>query len=71
MTLAAIIAWIATNPAIIEQGADAVINLVNTAIGAFQRHQQGTITLDQLQAEWVAAGIPLKVIEDAATAAGL
>jgi hypothetical protein len=71
MNIAAIIAWIATNPEVIAKGADAVIGLVNTAIAIFKRHQQGQLTDEQLNAAWAAEGIDLAAAAAAADAAGL
>ncbi len=71
MTIAGVIAWIATNPEIVAKGADAVIGLVNTAIGIYQRHRQGELNDDQLKAAWTAEGINVAAAAAAADAAGL
>ena len=71
MNIAAIIAWIATNPEVVAKGADAVIDMVGTAISIFKRHQQGELSDEQLQAAWAAAGVDLAAATAAADAAGL
>ena len=71
MNIAAIIAWIATNPEVVAKGADAVVDMVNTAIAIFKRHQQGELTDAQLKAAWVAEGFDLAGAAAAADAAGL
>lgn len=71
MNIAAVIAWIATNPEIVVQGANAVINLVNKAISIFQKHGSPEETTAQLQAEWEAEGIDVTAASEAADKAGI
>lgn len=69
-SIGAIIAWIVSNPATIAAGEAAIVNLVQAAINAWNRHKQGELTDVQLQAAWAAEGIKVKAANDAWVAAG-
>lgn len=63
--IGAIIAWIVANPQVIIQGEQAIVNLVQAAIDAWNRHKQGELTDAQLTAAWEAEGIKVqKAIDD-------
>lgn len=70
MPIAAIIAWILANPQIVMQGAQVIVNMIKAVIAAWERHQQGELTDEQLQAAWTAEGIKVQDAIDAWNAAG-
>lgn len=65
-----IISWILANPQIVSQGAQVIVNMVRAAIDAWERHQQGELTNEQLDAAWEAEGIKVKQAIDDWHAAG-
>lgn len=65
MSFVAILAWIAANPGVIIGGEQAVVNLVQAVIDAWNRHKQGELTDAQLQAAWEAEGIKVQAAIDA------
>lgn len=69
-SIAAILAFILANPAIVTAGEAVIVSTVQAAIDAWNRFHSGALTLDQLQAEWAAMGIDVKAANDAWEAAG-
>lgn len=70
MPIGAIIAWIVANPQVVVAGEQAIVNLVQAAIDAWNRHKQGELTDAELAAAWEAEGIRVQSAIDAWHAAG-
>lgn len=58
--LAAVVAFIEANPALIALGQSAVKGVVKLAQDAFALHQAGVLTDDQLTAVWAAVGVDVQ-----------
>ena len=70
-SITAIIAWLVSNPDLVKQGEQVVVDAVKSAIAAWDSFNSGAMTTAQLQAAWTAAGIDLAAVEAQANAAGL
>lgn len=62
--LAAVIAVIEANPALIALGQSAVQGVVKLVQDAYALHQAGVLTDDQLTAVWAAVGVDVQQADD-------
>lgn len=67
--IAAIIAWIISNPAIVAAGEAAVQDVVNFVTGAIALNKAGVMTDAQLAQVWAAVGVNVQAADDAWDAA--
>lgn len=70
-SITAVISWLVANPQIVAGGERVVVDAVKSAIAAWDSFTAGSMTTEQLQAAWTAAGVDLAAVEAQANAAGL
>ena len=70
-SIVSVIAWLVANQDLVKQGEQVVVDAVQSAIATWNSFTSGALTVDQLQAEWTAAGIDLAAVEKQANDAGL
>lgn len=68
-SLAAIIAWVMANPAIVSAGTEVVREVINLVTSAINLHKAGVLTDAQLAAIWAQVGVNVQQADDAWDAA--